>query len=103
MLFFDQFVREGEGEKDRRRQELNNRMCSHNLDFGDNNTDFNVACTTKAAMSLGIRDTMIPLVVRRVQKSVFLLRSRFVSCVRTEVHMTAYLFVRICLYVDMDK
>jgi hypothetical protein len=31
LLFFDQFVREGEGEKDRRRQELNNRTCSHNL------------------------------------------------------------------------
>jgi hypothetical protein len=42
-------------------------------------------------------------VVRRVQKSAFLRRSRFVSCVCTQVHMTACLFVRICLHVACTR
>ena len=36
--------------------------------FGDNNTDFHVACTPKPAMSLGIRETLAALVVRRPSK-----------------------------------
>ena len=67
--------------------------------FGDNNTDFHVACTPKSAMSLGIRETLAALVMRRVQKSALLRRSRFVSCVCTQVHMTACPFVLTCLHV----
>jgi hypothetical protein len=52
---------------------------------------------------LGIRETLAALVVWRVQKSAFLRRSRFVSCVRTQVHVTVCLFVRICLYVTCTK
>jgi len=48
---------------------------------------------------LGIRETLAALVVWRVQKNAFLRRSRFVSCVRTQVHMTVCLFVLICLHV----
>jgi hypothetical protein len=58
--------------------------------FGDNNTDFHVACTYNPDMSLGIRETFDVLVVWRVQKSFFFRRSRFVSCVRTKVHMSSY-------------
>ncbi len=52
---------------------------------------------------LGIRETLAALVVWRVQKNVFLRRSRFVSCVHTEVHVTVCLFDRICLYVTCTK
>ena len=49
-------------------QELNNRICSHKSRFGDNNTDFHVASTPKSAMSLGIRETLAALVVRRAKE-----------------------------------
>ncbi len=49
---------------------------------------------------LGIRETLVALVVRRVPKSDVLRRSRFVSCVRTQGHMTACLFVLTCLHVE---
>jgi hypothetical protein len=48
---------------------------------------------------LGFRETLVTRVVRRVQQRTFLRRSRFVSCVRTQAHMTACLFVRVCLHV----
>jgi hypothetical protein len=49
---------------------------------------------------LDIRETLTALVVRRVQKNTFLWRSRFVSCVHTQVYMTTCLFVLIvCLHV----
>ena len=67
--------------------------------FGDNNTDFHVASTPKPAMCFDIRETLASLVVRRVRKRVLLRRSRFVSCVRAQVHMTVCLFFLICLYV----
>ena len=38
---------------------------------------------------LGIRETLAARVVRRVQQSAFLRRSRFVSCLRTQVHATS--------------
>jgi hypothetical protein len=68
--------------------------------FGDNNTDFHVAYTPNPGISLVIRETLATLVVWRVQKSSFLRRSRFVSCVHTQVHMTPCLFLHICLYVS---
>jgi hypothetical protein len=48
---------------------------------------------------LGIHETFATRVVRRVQQSAFLRRSRFVSCVGTKVHMNACLFDLGCLYV----
>jgi hypothetical protein len=48
---------------------------------------------------LGIRETLAARVVWRVQQNAFLRRSRFVSCVRTQVHMTACLFDLVCLHV----
>jgi hypothetical protein len=36
--------------------------------FGDNNTDFHVACTPKSSMSLGIRETLAALVVRQAKQ-----------------------------------
>ncbi len=53
----------------------------------------------QARYVLGIRETLTELVLERVQKTSLLRRSRFVSCVCTEAHMTACLFVLICLYV----
>ncbi len=67
--------------------------------FGDNKTDFHVACTSKPVLYFGIRETLTALAVRRVQKNDLLRRSRFVSCVRAQVHMTPWLFVLICLHV----
>jgi len=58
---------EGHGGQ-RKGQELNNRICSHKPRFGDNNTDVHVACTTKSDMSLGIRETLAALVVRRAKQ-----------------------------------
>ncbi len=49
------------------------------------------------------KSIFVSLVVWRVQKSVFLRRSRFVSCVHTPVHVTVWLFVRICLHVTCTK
>jgi hypothetical protein len=37
--------------------------------------------------------------VRRVRKSHFVRQSRFVSCMRTQIHKSAGLFVHICLHL----
>jgi hypothetical protein len=63
-------------------QELNNRMCSHNLHLETTTQTF-MLHAHPAHYVLCIRETLASLVVRRVQKSEFLRRSRFVSCVRT--------------------
>jgi hypothetical protein len=66
----------------------------HSL-VGDKITDFHVAHTPKTTMCFDIRETLVSLVVWRVQKSYFLRRSRFVSCVHTQVYMTTFLFIQV--------
>ncbi len=47
----------------------------------------------------GLRKTSVALVVRRVRKGSFVRRYRYMSCVRTEVHMFTCLFVHIFLHM----
>jgi hypothetical protein len=90
---------EGGHEGQRGGQELDDRMCSHNLD------------SETPTQTFMFHSRPIPLcpyhlwnarLTGRVTSptNMFLRRSRFVSCVYTEVHMTACLFVLICLYVS---
>jgi hypothetical protein len=74
-------------------------MCSDNLDL---------ETTTKTFMFHAHPIPLCPWhpwngfatrVVWRVQKNAFLRRSRFVSCVHTQVHMTVCLFDLTCLHV----
>jgi len=118
LIFFDEFVQEGgkkllilnvssfprdpkccvkEGRKGRRTWRTVRRQQNVFSQpwFGDNNTDFHVPCTPNPVMCFGLRETLDALVLWRVQKNVFLRRSRLVSCVRTPVHMNSFLFVRI--------
>jgi ABC-type histidine transport system ATPase subunit len=47
----------------------------------------------------GLRKTVVALVVRRGRKGAFVRRYRYISSVRTEVHMFTCLFVHICLHM----
>ena len=47
----------------------------------------------------GLRKTVVALVVRRGRKGDFVRRYRYISSVRTEVHMFTCLFVHICLHM----
>ncbi len=88
----------GRHEGDREGQDLNNRKCCHNIDLETRVHTFMLS-VRKPVMCFGIRETLATLVVWRVQKNTFLRRSRFVSCVHTQVRMTSCLFVHICLHV----
>ncbi len=122
MLFFPQFVRRGgkknsnisyfervprtqmlregrkEGKKDTKDSEkarISTTECVLTTSIWRHQHRLSCCIHAPARYVLGIRETLAARVVRRVQQSVFLRRFRFVSCVRTQVHMTSCLFVLI--------
>ena len=110
MLFFAQFVRDEkkkhrhlEGKKDTKDSEKarsSTTECVLTTSIRRHQHRLSCCMHAPARYVLGIRETLAARVVRRVQQSAFLRRSRFVSCVRTKCHMTACLFVRVCLHVS---
>ena len=47
----------------------------------------------------GVRKSIVALVMQRSRTGAFVSRYRYISCMRTEVHMFTCLFVYICLNV----
>ena len=54
-------------------------------------------------MALTVSKTRISLALQRGRKSAFAWRVRCVSCVRTKLHMSGYLFVHTCMHVTYSN
>ena len=54
-------------------------------------------------MALTVSKTRISLALQRARKSAFAWRVRCVSCVRTKLHMSGYLFVHTCMHVTCSN
>ena len=65
--------------------------------------DMHPARKPPPVMALTVSKTRISLALQRARKSAFAWRVRCVSCVRTKLHMSGYLFVHTCMHVTCSN